>query len=178
MSGGTAEKLLSRPVLIAEEHDVRQFDCGKQDVNDWLRKRALKNTKKGYSSAYVACNEAGVVLAYHSLTAGALPRSEMPRKLRHGTPRQVPTVLLGQLGVDKSLQGRGIGRHLFADAAFRAVNQARTASGFHLFTVRSHPDTVGFYEALGMRRFNADSDEMFITLVDLTEAIASLLSQN
>ncbi len=41
------------PTPIKPEHDIQNFDCGEPTLNDWLKRRALKNEKTGASRTYV-----------------------------------------------------------------------------------------------------------------------------
>src|SRR5439155_26069276 len=43
----------SPPALIAAEHQVDSFDCGKEPLNNYLRRFALANTAAGIARTYV-----------------------------------------------------------------------------------------------------------------------------
>jgi len=44
---------LSAPVPLAAHHAVVDFDCGAASLNDWLKKRALRNQVSGASRTFV-----------------------------------------------------------------------------------------------------------------------------
>jgi hypothetical protein len=44
---------LSAPVPLLAKHVTDEFDCGEPVLNDWLKKRALKNESSGASRTFV-----------------------------------------------------------------------------------------------------------------------------
>ena len=63
---------------------------------------------------------------------------------------RVPATLLGRMGIDRSIAGRGHGTDLVIDAAHRALVAARSTSGSSLLVVDAKSDSlIGFYARLG-----------------------------
>src|SRR5271170_5109624 len=114
---------LSAPELLAEHHDLADFDSGEISLDDWLRKRALANQASGASRAFVACEQNRVV-GYYALASGAVTLASAPGKFKRNMPDPIPVVLLGRLAVDRAWQGQGVGRALFRDAALRVAQAA------------------------------------------------------
>ncbi len=123
MTAGT----LSAPAPLAEGHVLEMFDCGEVGLNEWLKKRALRNNIAGASRTYVVCHGKEVV-GYYCLAAGAIGHKEAPRALRRNMPDPVPVLVLGRLAVHKDYHNRGIGSALLRDALLRAL-QASTIAG-------------------------------------------------
>lgn len=123
MTAGT----LSAPVPLAEGHALEMFDCGEVGLNEWLKKRALRNNIAGASRTYVVCHGKEVV-GYYCLAAGAIGHKEAPKALRRNMPDPVPVLVLGRLAVHKNYHNRGIGSALLRDALLRAL-QASTIAG-------------------------------------------------
>ncbi len=113
----------SAPVQIAPEHDTSGFDCGEPSLNEWLRKRALRNEASGASRTYVVCI-GGTVIGYHTLAAGAVARDEAPSPMRRNMPDPIPVVVLGRLAIDHRHQNQGLGQALLRDAVLRALQAA------------------------------------------------------
>ena len=42
---------------LAGNHDRQGFDCGRQELNDWLRQVARQHQDKGLSKTFVAIRE-------------------------------------------------------------------------------------------------------------------------
>lgn len=121
-----AEFPLSAPAPLTATHDREAFACGVPTLDDWLKKRALKNEDAGASRTYVVC--AGpTVVGYYSLAAGGLTRSAAPPPMRRNMPDPIPVLILGRLAVDRRYQRRGLGQDLLRDAVQRALRAADIA---------------------------------------------------
>jgi GNAT superfamily N-acetyltransferase len=120
---GPAEELpegpLSAPVPLTADHDPSAFDCGEPTLDDWLRHRALKNESR-FSRTYVVC-EGRRIVAYFSISAGAVGRSAAPGKIRRNAPDTIPVSVIGRLAVDRNHSGKGLGADMLADALRRIV---------------------------------------------------------
>ena len=114
---------VSRPVLLAADHDVSQFTCQHPALTEWLQKRALENNIQRGSRTHVACDGKRVV-GFYALAAGAVGHAKTPGRLKRNTPDPLPAIVLGRLAVDAAYQGQGIGAGLLQDALLRALNAA------------------------------------------------------
>ncbi len=155
------------PALLADHHRLDGFDSGVASLDDWLRRRTRANQVGGASRTYVLCGEDGVV-GYYALAAGAVAAAT--GRVRRNMPEPVPVVVLGRLAVDRRLQGCGVGRALFADAARRVV-AASDAIGIRGLLVHVISDEARtFYERLGLTRSPLDLVTLTVTIADLRAA--------
>jgi GNAT superfamily N-acetyltransferase len=104
----------SLPQRISKEHIVENFDCGENSLNDWLKKRALKNDLRDASRTYVVCCE-DTVVAYYSLHLGCIQHILAVRKIKRNMPDPIPAIVLGRLAVDRLHQGKGLARALIKE---------------------------------------------------------------
>ena len=100
------------PVLIDAEFHLESFDCGKDPLNQYLKKFALTNSAAGIARTYVTTRPGEKdVLAYYSLAAGSVERAVAPERVSKGAPNYpIPVVLIARLAVDRHVQGQGLGR--------------------------------------------------------------------
>ena len=104
---------------LGPQHDRAAFDCGKPRVTNFIRLTARKQVAESLAVVRVAVAEGGnTVLGYHSLSAHSLLVDDLPAELM---PKSRPysglgSFYLGFLGVDQSMQGKGLGRLLLRDA--------------------------------------------------------------
>jgi hypothetical protein len=91
---------LKPPSPITADIGLADFDSGELSLNEWLRKRALKNHLTGVSRCFVLCSENSVI-GYYSLSAGAISHEATPKPMRRNMPDPLPVLLLGRLAVDK-----------------------------------------------------------------------------
>lgn len=163
------------PTPLMLHHDVDAFDSGVESLDRWLRRHALKNQTSGASRTFVACN-GNRVLTYYALASSAVVMQAAPGRFRRNMPDPIPVVVLGRLAVDKSLQGRGIGRALVRDAGLRVL-QASDAIGIRgLLAHALSEDAVRFYRQVGFKPSPLDPMVLLVTLADLKESLQAKAS--
>ncbi|MGZ8917035.1 MAG: GNAT family N-acetyltransferase [Methylobacter sp.] len=112
--------MLSSPILLATDHELDDFTCNVDSLNDWLKKRAYSNQLSGASRTYVV-SEGKRVVGYYCLASGALELNDAPTQVRRNMPNPIPVAILGRLAIDKSFQGKGLGVALLQDAVVRTA---------------------------------------------------------
>ncbi len=117
---------LTAPEPIAADHHLAEFDSGEATLDEWLKKRALKNSAAGASRCFVLCSNK-IVIGYYSLSAGAISHETAPKPMRRNMPDPLPALLLGRLAVDRKYHNQGLGSGLLRDALLRSVNISRDA---------------------------------------------------
>jgi len=161
---------LSAPEPLNANHQLAAFDCGVPDLNNWLRKRALANQGGGASRTFVVTDGQRIV-GYYALAAGAINVAAAPGRFRRNMPNPIPVALLGRLAVDRSQQGKGLGRALFRDAAKRIINAADTLGirGLIVHAISEH--ARAFYSALGCDPSPLEPMTLLVTLADLRSSL-------
>lgn len=160
---------LTAPMPLTEHHVTDGFSCGIDSLDQWLKRRSLKNQIQGASRTYVVCDEARVV-AYYALASGAVTTTQAKGRFRRNMPDPIPVVVLGRLAVDRTLHGKGCGRSLVRDAGMRVIHAA-DAIGIRGMTVHALSDeAAAFYEKVGFESSPIDPHLLMITLADLVAA--------
>jgi GNAT superfamily N-acetyltransferase len=132
---------------LADYHRLTAFDCGKPELDLWLRDSARHAESHRTCRTFIWHRGDNVVVAYFSLAAHLIERRTLPKKLAHGSPNQIPAVLLARLALDKTLHGQGLGGVLLSDALSRAIT-AGTHLGVRFVIVDAIDDqTAAFYRA-------------------------------
>lgn len=161
--------IISAPETLTRQHDLRDFSCGVDTLDAWLKRRAWQNQGNGASRTFVAC--AGRrVLAYYALASGAVSADGAAGAFGRNMPDPIPVVLLGRLAVDRSLHGQGWGRALIRDAALRIVHAADTIGIRGLLVHALTPDAKCFYQQVGFDASPLDPMTLMISLTDLKAA--------
>lgn len=79
--------------------------------------------------------------AFYTLSALSIDLASLPDELSRKLPRHpVPCALIGRLAIDRSAQGRGIGRLLLADAIKRVVAAGETVAMHALIVDAANDD--------------------------------------
>jgi GNAT superfamily N-acetyltransferase len=167
MSAGSEAAALHRIEKLRREHNVETFDCGTEKLNRFLIRYALQNQQAGSSQTYVGL-VGEIVVAYHSLAVGQVAYEGAPQRLAKGLARHpIPVMLLARMAVDKSWQGRGVGKALLKDAIQRTL-QAADIAGIRAFAVHAKDEAARcFYEHFDFVASPTDPMHLFILLKDL-----------
>jgi GNAT superfamily N-acetyltransferase len=163
---------LSRPEPLADAHDFTEFSSGVGVLDDWLRRRARANQVSGASRTFVVV-DSGRVVGYYALASGVITLAASVGRFRRNMPDPVPVAVLGRLAVDRSEQGRGLGRAMFRDCTLR-VAHAADAIGIRGIVVHAISEQAkAFYQALGFDPSPADPMTLMVTLADIRSLLDS-----
>lgn len=161
---------LFAPTLLAENHELDEFNSGEASLDEWLKRRARANLVGGVSRVFVTC-EGNRVCGYYSLSSASVSPEIVPGRFRRNMSDPIPVVLLGRLAIDKQWQGQGIGRSLFRDGAMR-VSQAAEAIGIRGIVVHAISDEARkFYLAIGFAECPHEPMTLVVTLQDIRAAL-------
>lgn len=131
---------------LTEHHRLDEFDCGVDELDKWLRRRALEGQRVGNATTYVATSGA-VVQGFYALAAGGCEPGVAPGAVRRNPPDPVPVLLLARLAVDRRVQGRGLGGRLLGDALRRCAKVSLDI-GFRAVLIHALDDAaVSFYQS-------------------------------
>jgi GNAT superfamily N-acetyltransferase len=148
--------------LLTGQHDRKTFECGEPSLNDWLARMALQQQAKNYARTRVVVAETAParILGYYTLLAHEIDTSQLPntRKL----PQRLACVLLGRLAVDRSAQGRRLGRLMLLDAVARTRTTIGETAGIGLVVDALNERAATFYHGFGFEAFKDDPHRLFL----------------
>lgn len=142
-----------RKLTAADE--VNGFDCGDEDLNEFIVKDAPLYAKSLLATTYVLQNRnTGKIIAYFSVANDRISINDFPsntdfnrfrrhRFVNEKRLRSYPAVKICRLGIDKSAQGHQIGTFLidFIGTYFVTENK----SGCRFLTVDAYAEAIPFY---------------------------------
>ena len=159
---------------IDRRHDRKQFDCGSNELNEYLDRYARQNHESGGAKTFVAVSssEPARILGYYSISPGAIEFSRVPARLSKKLGRyDVPVFRLGRLAVDQSMQGLGLGGELLLAAGERALAVAAEVGGVALAIDAKDNNAARWYERFGAVPLLDDSLKLILPLAVVTNAI-------
>lgn len=91
-------------VPLTGSHERQRFDCGRSELNDWLRSVARQHQDKGLSKTFVAIleNQPTQICAYYALTLTEVDTQSLAEQRRKKLPRMIPGVRLGRLEIGRA----------------------------------------------------------------------------
>ena len=158
---------------LSAAHSLDAFECGKEPLDVFLKRFALTNQKSGSAQTYVVCRGAGRVVGYYSLCVGAVDHAEAPGRVSKGLARHaIPVMLLARLAIDRSEQGRGLGKALLKDALLRTA-QAAEIAGIRALLVHAKDDEAwAWYASFDFEPSPTDDYHLFLLMKDLRGLVA------
>lgn len=141
--------------IISDVHDLKAFDCGDNDLNDFLRNDCLSYGEYCLSHRRIALHE-GRVVGFITLLADSIIL-KTPEKKRlfafYCKLMYFPAVKIGRLGIALDRQRDGMGRALLRYAIGVAVRMNQELNvGCRFITVDAYPKSIAWYEKNGFVR--------------------------
>ncbi|MEQ1829898.1 MAG: GNAT family N-acetyltransferase [Pirellula sp.] len=158
---------------LGKRHDLHQFDCGNQALNDYLRKTASQDVKRKASVVYVIVptDQPQRVVGFYTLCATSLELATLPADLVKLLPRypQVPAILIGRLARDFRVPG--IGSLLLSDALTRCVRVAAEIGATLIIVDSKGEEASRFYEKFGFIALPRVTQRMFLPIATAAKLI-------
>ena len=158
--------------LLDKKHNRKDFDCGKELLNDYLKTQARQDVKRKLSACFVLVDsETKVIQGYYTLSNNSIPLSSFSEQIRKKLPKSynsISTTLLGRLAIDKKYQGKGIGKILLIDALKRSYGISNEIGSFGIIVDPIDDEAKGFYQKYDFIEL-PDSKKMFIATQTLKE---------
>ena len=158
------ETLVVEP--LGRRHDRAAFSCGEPELDRYLARRAGQDVRRRIARVFV-CTARGddSVLGFYTLSALSIDLSSLPERLSRRLPRHpVPCALVGRFAIDRSAQGRGLGRLLLADAIKRVVAAGDSMAIHAVIVDAKNDDARRFYTSFGFTSLQDDPMRLFLPL--------------
>ncbi len=103
--------------LDKKHHDRASFDCGEDELNQFIQQYAAKHMEAGISRTLVLPTFNPLpegrypIRAFYTIAPSTLCRETLPAAMAKKLPHYpIPVFLIAQLAVHKEYQGRGLGK--------------------------------------------------------------------
>lgn len=165
---------LLKPEVLQPLHNRKQFDCGDNGLNEWLWHRSEKNHHSGASRCYVTCNDLYDIIGFYCLSAGAVARNDVPKKLQRNMPDPLPVMVMGRLAVHKNYHNQGIGKALLKDAIIRTLHVAEQAGVVALLVHALSESAKQFYISCGFIESPLNPMTLFLSCITAQQALEDM----
>jgi GNAT superfamily N-acetyltransferase len=159
-------------------HDTKDFRCGSNSQDNFLRRTAKRQQRDGYTRLYVATDavqagEPRACLGFYAINAHAIGVADVPPDAARRALRSnlIPGVFLSHLAVDRRHQAQGLGRILLVNA-MQQCQRAGQILGVRLM-LRDVAADAGeserarlqrFYASMGFRPLPGRQERLFLSL--------------
>ena len=147
------------------KHDRRQFDCGVEALNDYLRTRVGQDVRRRVAACFVAIDsETDRLAGFHTLAAGSVGVGDLPKETAKRLPRypRVPIVRIERLTVNLRYCGMRLGAALLANAIRRS--KSSDIAAYAAVVDAKDDNAVRFYEHHGFMALPSTPRTLFLPL--------------
>jgi len=132
---------------ITPKDDLRSFDCGDEDLNEFIMDDALNQMNAKINVTYL-CRYDGHVVAFFTLSADSIKinTSDLEGFQDKDIPyREFPAIKIGRLAVCNPYQGKTVATNLILLIVGLAFNLSEHI-GIRYVSVDAYLNSVGFYK--------------------------------
>jgi len=150
---------------LDSRHNRESFDCGKDLLNNFIRKLATQYRKKNLGQTYVAVGPDMRVIGYYTISTSHVDFEQVPDELRRRFPEiPIPVVLLGRLAVDNAFKGQGLGKTLLVKA-LRQAGELSEKIGIAAVEVHAvDEESRNFYLKYGFTELIDDRHHLYLPI--------------
>jgi len=152
---------------INKKHNRRKFDCGKEALNEFLKKIARQSNEKMATRTYALIEDEGdptEILGYYTLLPSTVAFPE-GHPLQKRYPTDPPVYRLARLAIHNSAKGYGLGAYLLIESLKRIVDASLSVGGIGCAVDAKDDDSKRFYERYGFIPIdNVDGDPLALWL--------------
>lgn len=151
--------------ILSDKHDKNSFDCGVENLNEYLQKLAGQDIRRKLSVCYIWADESQIK-GYYTLSSSSIFLETIPEKYRKKLPsgyKQIPIILLGRLAIDKKFQKQGLGEKLLIDALKRSLEISQSVGAWAVIVEPLNEEIQRFYQLYGFILL-PDSRKMFLLM--------------
>jgi len=137
---------------ITKEHNRRDFDCGQQELNTFLKNHARQSHERGAAKTFLAIDDTDgqSVYGYYSLSPASVEYARTPETIRRGLGKyDIGAYRLGRLAVRHDLQRRGLGGQLLLAAGHRCLRVAEEVGGTVMLIDAKNERVADWYASYG-----------------------------
>ncbi len=159
---------------LTERHNVSSFDCGDEQLNEFLKEDAItyQNGKVAVTYLYYTENQ---LIGFYCLLNDSIELTGKPKKVLDKLgkrQRSYPAIKIGRLGVYKEYPRKGIGSEMVKIIIGQALSHSERI-GCRFITVDAYntPKVLSFYLKNGFKRLKKsvnDSVPMYLDILSPT----------
>lgn len=157
-------------------HQVDRFECGREQLDRWLRAYAGQGQRRDTARTFVVCRQRETdVVGYYTLVASQVEQEEATGEVQRGTSKHfpIPVCLIARIAVDRSEQGIGLGRSLLLDALQRTEHASRSVAMRAVLVHALDEEAAAFYARFGFRSASTDPLTLMVPLESVRQVLAA-----
>ncbi|WP_414579028.1 GNAT family N-acetyltransferase [Anabaena sp. CCY 9402-a] len=158
--------------LNVRKHIRSDFSCGKDSLDNYIRKQASQYLKRRVATVFVLIDEPELnILAYYTLSSYTIDITVLDESFAKHLPRypRLPATLLGRLAVDHRQKGKRFGELMLVDALKKSLDVSTQVASLAVIAEALDEEALSFYIKYGFRQFKQDSMKLYLPLKSIEE---------
>lgn len=159
--------MLEEQLLDSRRHDRQAFTSGIRELDEYLQRFAVQQSKKGINvvRVLVDTDTPRTILGYYSLSAAQVDAVQWDERTQQKLPRYpVPCFRLGRLAVHTAHHGRGLGRVLIGCVVERCLEARKHVAAYALVVDAKGESAKAFYEHYGFTSCRGNPMTLYLSL--------------
>lgn len=157
--------------LLNPDHNLSNFDCGDEDLNEFLKNDALLEQKKKLNVTHIIFYKSEIIGYFSLLTdkinVKDIKNSEIKANINlnlENKYKTIPAVKIGRLAIDKRYAKKGIGSFILNNLITTLNEISKKDIGFRLITVEGYAEAYHFYTTNNF--VPLQNDEIFVSKIN------------
>lgn len=159
--------MLEEQTLDPSRHDRQAFTSGVGELDEYLCRFAVQQSKKGVAVVRVLIDTDApdVILGYYSLSAAQIDAVQLDEQTKQKLPRYpVPCFRMGRLAAHSAHHGRGLGRLLVGCAVERCLAARKKVAAYALVVDAKGEKAKAFYLHYGFTPCRGNPMTLYLPL--------------
>ena len=150
---------------LGEQHDRAAFSCGIESLDKYFQGDPIRqDVSRRVTNAFVLTPDGKSVVGFYTLSPISILSVELPPSLQKKLPkRPIGATLIGRMGRDLSLRGKGVGEMLLMDALHKAWQASKLVSCWAV-VVDAKEGARDFYMENEFTPFATQPDRLFLLM--------------
>jgi GNAT superfamily N-acetyltransferase len=159
--------VLEEQLLDPSRHDRQGFTSGVVELDEYLHRFAVQQSKKGIAVVRVLIDTdmPNTILGFYTLSAAQIDVANMAEQIQQKLPRYpVPCFRLGRLATHSAHRGKGLGRILIGCAVERCLEARKQVASYALIVDAKGDAAKAFYEHYGFTPCRDNPKTLYLPL--------------
>lgn len=150
---------------LGEQHNRKAFSCGNEAPDEYFRGDPIRQgVSRRVTNAFVLTPDGKFVAGFYTLSPISILSVDLPTSLAKKLPkRPIGATLIGRMGRELSLRGKGIGEMLLMDALHKAWQASKLVSCWAVL-VDAKEGARDFYIENEFTPFATQQDRLFLLM--------------
>jgi GNAT superfamily N-acetyltransferase len=159
--------------LDTKLHDRNSFECGKEELNEFIKTKASKHMRAGISKTMLLpannkpLNDKYSISSFYSIAPSSISRDSLPEKQAKKLPHYpIPVFLIAQLAVHVDFHGGGLGKVTLIKALENLYTVNKEMRAYAVVVDCIDDDATSFYKKYGFKILckHNGRERMFISM--------------